>query len=100
MNAQQLASAAAVAAFALQWARANAKWPEWANAAVIMAVSLGAVIVGGVPFNPLHEFIEAVGKVLTLSGAAAWLASVASHAIPAINGVKVVPESQFPKEVK
>jgi hypothetical protein len=95
MDAQQLASAAAFAAFALQWARANQKWPEWANVAVIVGVSTLAVVFAGVPFTPLPGFVAQVGKVLAVSGCAAWIASAASHVIPAIGGVKVVPESKF-----
>src|SRR5690242_6876265 len=84
------AGAAAFVAGALQWARAQKAWPEWANALLVIVVAFAATVFTGVPIHPLSGFAATFGTILTASGAGGYLTSVLSH-LPGAS--KVVPAS-------
>lgn len=84
------ASAAGFVTAALQWARANQAWPEWANALVVVIVAFAATVFSGTPLHPLALFAASFGTILTASGAGGYLASTASH-LPLTK--KIVPAS-------
>lgn len=82
------AGGAALVTAALQWARAQKAWPEWANALVVANAALLATVLAGVPVYPLSGFTGAFTGVLITSGAAGYLASTVSHLAP-----HIVPET-------